>query len=72
MADKRHKCFDMLDAELKPHNTRLVVNMLNNADVFIWTERIQNLRDGKQAKKVVAAFCPFCGKKLKRKDAFNA
>lgn len=63
----RHKCLTQLDAELAKHNTRLVTNLLNDSDVFVATERIRSLRDGKGAKQVVAAYCPFCGKKLVRK-----
>ncbi len=63
---KRHKCLDMVDAELKEHNTRLVSNLLNENDVFILTEQIVEKRwSGKQG--VCASHCPFCGKKLVRK-----
>ncbi len=63
---KRHKCLDQIDAELAEYNTRLAANLFDWNDVFIMTERIRSLRDGKSAKKVVATFCPFCGKKLVR------
>ena len=63
---KRHKCLVQLDVELKKFNTRLASNLLNHDDVFIATERIESYRDGKNAKQVVAAFCPFCGKELPR------
>jgi len=69
-ADKRHRCLATVDAELAKHNTRLVANLFNWNDVFIETERIKRLRDGKRAKRVVAACCPFCGKKLVRKEKF--
>lgn len=64
---KRHQCLDLITAELAKHNTRLVSNLLNGNDVFVATEHITRLRDGKPPKQVVAAFCPFCGKKLVRK-----
>lgn len=70
---KRHKCLDQVEAELKQHNTRLVSNMFQPNDVFVATERIRGLRDGKSAKTVVASHCPFCGKKLVReKNAFSS
>jgi hypothetical protein len=63
---KRHKCFELVDEKLKENNTRLSFNLFNWSDVFVATERIENLRDGKRAKVVIASFCPFCGKKLNR------
>jgi hypothetical protein len=70
---KRHKCLDLIDAELAKHNTRLVANIFQPNDMFIATERILNLRNGKSPKKVVASHCPVCGKKLIRaKNALSS
>ncbi len=62
---KYHKCLKKLDEELEKTNTRLVANILNQNHVFIDTERIRKLRDGKKATTVIATYCPFCGEKLK-------
>lgn len=64
MAKKRHQCLTDMDEFLKQHNTRLVGDLLNENRVFIATERIQSLRDGKRAKALIATYCPVCGKKL--------
>jgi hypothetical protein len=65
----RHKCLVELDEFLKSQNTRLVVNLLDDSDVFLATERIQNFRDGQKAANVICNHCPICGKKLKRGKA---
>lgn len=67
MTAKRHKCLELLDVELAKHNTRLASNLLNENDVFVATEHIARLRNGKRPKQVIATFCPFCGKDFKRK-----
>jgi hypothetical protein len=73
------KCFEKVNTQLAEHNTELV--LLSTPDftrgVFethlaIATSRIKNLRDGKQAKVVVATFCPFCGKSLTAKPKRKA
>lgn len=61
---KQHKCFTMVDKELKKHNTQLEVNLLAVNQIFVSTHRIKNLRDGQRAKKVIASHCPFCGENL--------
>ena len=61
---KQHRCLSAVDKELKKHNTRLAGDLFHPDRVFVATERINNYRDGKRAKQVVASFCPFCGKKL--------
>jgi len=61
---EQHKCFKELSKVLVEENTRLQFNYLNQNHVFVATERIRNLRDGKKAKRVVASYCPFCGEKL--------
>ena len=62
---KTHSCLKRVDQKLKSHNTRLVTNLLNPNQVMVATEKIRKLRDGKKAKLVVAAYCPFCGEKLR-------
>jgi hypothetical protein len=70
------KCFEKVNTQFAEHNTMLDMRMcLNREDgrmtlepqLAIATSRIKNLRDGKQAKVVVATFCPFCGKSLTAK-----
>lgn len=60
-----HKCFERADKKLKETNTKLVRSLLNDNHIFVETEKIRNLRDGKRATSVIATYCPFCGKKLK-------
>ena len=62
----RHKCLAQIEATLREYNTRLVSNLFNQNDIFIATEQIETGRGKKKAKSVIAAFCPFCGKKQKR------
>lgn len=59
-----HKCIKQTNKKLKNKNTVLVSNILNPNHIFVATERIRRLRDGKKPVSVVAAFCPFCGEKL--------
>lgn len=66
MKEKIHPCYDKLDEQLAEHNTVLVRNVLDPNQLFVATERIRNLRDGKNAKAVVASYCPFCGKRVIR------
>jgi hypothetical protein len=61
---QRHKCFDTVDATLRKHNTRIVVDPIHPNVLFVATEKIRRLRDGKPAFKALAAFCPFCGERL--------
>ena len=61
-----HKCFEDISKVLVKENTRLVFNLLNPNHVFVATERIRNLRDGKKAKRVIATYCPFCGERLEK------
>jgi hypothetical protein len=61
----KHYCYAELEKKLAENNTRLATNLINENHIFISTERIENLRDGKKAMNVIATYCPFCGKKLK-------
>jgi len=61
---KTHKCITQLNKKLKETNTRLLANLLHPNHIFVDTEKIRKLRDGKKATKVVATYCPFCGEKL--------
>lgn len=60
----RHRCFRQLDRALSKKNTRLMCNLLDPNEVFVGTERIKRLRNGKKAVLVVCSHCPFCGEKL--------
>lgn len=60
----RHKCFEELDVRLKQYNTCLVRNILNENHIFIDTE-LREKKRGARPRRVVANYCPFCGKKLK-------
>ena len=61
---KTHKCIKLLNKKLKETNTQLSGNLLNPNHIFVATEKIDNARM-KKATRVVATYCPFCGKKLK-------
>ena len=61
---KQHKCLRELDTFLKDKNTQLVFDLLHPNRVFIATQKIRNLRDGKHAVQVIASFCPICGRRL--------
>lgn len=62
---RTHKCIKQLNKKLKETNTRLVGNLLKANHIFVDTEKIRKLRDGKKATIVIATYCPFCGEKLK-------
>jgi hypothetical protein len=68
----KHLCFEQVDEELRKHNTRLVRPVqvdFNHQPVrlrmhlALATEKIDR-KKRHPAKTVVAAYCPFCGKKL--------
>ena len=61
---KVHKCIKQVNKKLRNTNTVLVANIVNPNHIFVDTQRIRKLRDGKKATVVVAAFCPFCGEQL--------
>jgi hypothetical protein len=71
MAKRKAKgcdCKRQLEEMLSLHNSRLVGNILNPADVLIWTEKINSRKRG-AAKVVIATFCPFCGEKINREKS---
>lgn len=59
-------CIGKVNAALEEYNTQLdlAFNTAGKVAVTVATVRINTLRDGKKAKTVIAAFCPFCGIKL--------
>jgi hypothetical protein len=60
----QHECFKLVNQDLEKYNTVLVTDLLQANRIFVATERIKNLRDGKRAKQVIATYCPFCGVRL--------
>lgn len=75
------KCIEQVNEQLREHNTELVLvqslgmtpgKMTFETHLAIATRRIEALRDGKKAKMVVAAYCPFCGKTLAKKPKHKA
>lgn len=65
MAKKRKgcNCKKELSKVLAQHNTELESNLFDENTIFIATEKIESRKRGK-AKSVIAAYCPFCGKKI--------
>lgn len=60
-----HRCFRDVNKKLAEHNTRLACDMLNPDHVFVETETVKKKR-GARPKKMIAAYCPFCGAKLEK------
>lgn len=61
---KRHKCLVEMDKFLADRNTRLCSDLFRANRVFLATEHIKVMRNGKRPAQVICSFCPVCGKKL--------
>jgi hypothetical protein len=74
MPMKSCTCIDLANKELELHNTELAlaISMTGEcAKAIIETHRILKLRDGKRPLRVVATYCPFCGKKYPKSKKVN-
>jgi hypothetical protein len=60
---RRNKCLNAADKMLSEYNTRLASDLFHPNRVFVETELIKSKR-GAKPRKMVPAFCPFCGNKL--------
>lgn len=61
------KCKEEVNAHLAQHNTKLMDNILNDADIFIQTWKLDEKKRGKPVS-MFATFCPFCGVKIKVRE----
>jgi len=66
-----HSCFAMVDSMLRDSRTRLSRDLFDPNKLLIATELTEKKR-GARPLLMIATFCPFCGKRVAKKNAKKA